>query len=212
MPIPGSLFGRIAALAGGALLLLLVLAQVFVPGLGESAIEDRLTENGGVAEVSLKATPAVRLLWGSGDALEISGSGLGLELDLEEDPRAFEDLDRFGDAQIVITDSDAGPVRIDNFTLTQQGDDPYALAMRGVTSLSDIAEFAAGNAELPGSGILGTVLDFTGVGGTDLDIDMDMKLVSDDGRIRVTEGGGEIAGVPTGPLAELITSAIVLRL
>jgi len=212
MPIPGSLFGRIAALAGGALLLLLVLAQLFVPGLGESAIEDRLTENGGVAEVSLKATPAVRLLWGSGDALEISGSGLGLELDLEEDPRAFEDLDRFGDAQIVITDSDAGPVRIDNFTLTQQGDDPYALAMRGVTSLSDIAEFAAGNAELPGSGILGTVLDFTGVGGTDLDIDMDMKLVSDDGRIRVTEGGGEIAGVPTGPLAELITSAIVLRL
>jgi len=212
MPIPGSLFGRIAALAGGALVLLLVLAQVFVPGLGESAIEDRLTENGGVAEVSLKATPAVRLLWGSGDALEISGSGLGLELDLEEDPRAFEDLDRFGDAQIVITDSDAGPVRIDNFTLTQQGDDPYALAMRGVTSLSDIAEFAAGNAELPGSGILGTVLDFTGVGGTDLDIDMDMKLVSDDGRIRVTEGGSEIAGVPTGPLAELITSAIVLRL
>ncbi|MDQ3572511.1 MAG: hypothetical protein M3383_06580 [Actinomycetota bacterium] len=212
MPIPRSLLGRITALAGGALVLLLVLAQIFVPGLGEDAIEDRLTENGGVADVSLKATPAVRLLWGSGDAVEVSGSGLDLDLDLEEDPRAFEDLDRFDDAQIVITDSDAGPVQIDNFTLTQDGDDPYLLAMRGATSLSAIAEFAAGNAEVPGSGIIGTVLDFTGVGGADLDIDMDMKLVSDDGRVRVIEGGGEIAGVPTGPLAEVITAAIVLRL
>jgi hypothetical protein len=37
-------------------------------------------------------------------------------------------------------------------------------------------------------------------------------MESDDGRIRVTEGGGTVAGVATGPLAELITAAIVVRL
>ena len=212
MRIPESPAGRIAALIGAAVLTLVVFAQIFVPGLGERAIEDRLTENGGVADVSLKATPAVRLLWGSGDAVEITGSGLELDLEVEEDPRAFEDLDRFGDARIVITDSDAGPVRIDNFSLVNEGDEPYRLIMRGATSVSDIAEFATANADLPGSGILGTFLNFTGVGGADLDIDMDMTLESDDGRIRILDGGGEIAGIPTGPLAELVTNAIVVRL
>ncbi len=212
MRIPESLPGRIAAALAAAIVLVVVAAQVFLPGLGEGAIEDRLTDRGGVADVSLNAIPAIRLLWGSGDSLEITGSGLELDIEVEEDPRAFEDLDRFGDARIVITDSDAGPVRIDNFILTQTGDDPYVLGMRGTTSLSDIAEFAAGNASVPGSGILGTILNFTGVGGADLDIDVDMELVSDDGRIQIPRAAARSPGFPTGPIAELVTSAIVLRL
>ena len=39
-----------------------------------------------------------------------------------------------------------------------------------------------------------------------------MELTSDDGRVRVVSGGGTVAGVPTGPLAELLTSAIVVQL
>jgi hypothetical protein len=39
-----------------------------------------------------------------------------------------------------------------------------------------------------------------------------MELTSEDGRIQVVSGGGTVAGVPTGPLAELITSAVVIRL
>ena len=39
-----------------------------------------------------------------------------------------------------------------------------------------------------------------------------MELTSDDGRITVTSGGGSVAGFPTGPLAELITRAIVVQL
>jgi hypothetical protein len=39
-----------------------------------------------------------------------------------------------------------------------------------------------------------------------------MGLQSDDGRIVVVSGGGTVAGIPTGPLAELITSAIVIQL
>jgi hypothetical protein len=43
-------------------------------------------------------------------------------------------------------------------------------------------------------------------------IELDMQLASEDGRLRVVSGGGDIAGVPTGPLAELLSSAIVVRI
>ena len=41
---------------------------------------------------------------------------------------------------------------------------------------------------------------------------MDMQLTSDDGRVEVTSGGGSVGGIPTGHLAEMITSAVVVRL
>ena len=212
MAIPSSTGGRIAALVGAALVLLLVASQVFLPGLGEGAIEDRLTENGGVADVSLSATPAARLLWGSGDRVAIDGAGLELELDTEDDPVVFDDLDRFDDVEIVIADSRAGPFAIDSFRLTRSGDGPYELDSESSTSAADLARFGVASADLPGSGFVGALLNLTGVGGQDLPIDLDMTLESDDGRIRVVDGGGEIAGVPTGPLAELITTAVVVRL
>ena len=195
-----------------AVVLLLALTQLFLPGIGEGAIEDRLTENGGVADVSLSATPAARLLWGDGDRLAISGSGLDLELDTAEDPVVFDDLDRFGAVEVVISDSDAGPFRIESFVLARDGDGPYSLESRSSTSAADLASFGIDSAALPGSGVVGAILNLTGVGGQDLPVDLDMTLESDEGRIRVTEGGGEIAGIPTGPLAELITTAIVVRL
>ena len=41
---------------------------------------------------------------------------------------------------------------------------------------------------------------------------LDMPLTSETGRVQVVSGGGTVAGVPTGSLAELITSAIVIQL
>jgi len=37
-------------------------------------------------------------------------------------------------------------------------------------------------------------------------------VTSEDGRVRVVSGGGTVAGFETGPLAQLITSAIVVQL
>jgi hypothetical protein len=210
MPLPRTLPGRIAALLAAAIVLLLVLCQLFLPGIGEDAIEDRLTENGGVADVSLSAVPAARLLWGDGDRLEISATGL--DLDVADDPVVLDDLDRFGEVSVVLSDSQAGPFRVESFVLSREGGGEYSLESRSTTSAAELARFGAESADLPGSSIVGTILELTGVGGQDIPIDLDMKLASEDGRIRVTEGGGEIAGVPTGPLAELITSAIVVRL
>jgi hypothetical protein len=41
---------------------------------------------------------------------------------------------------------------------------------------------------------------------------LNMELRSESGRVVVASGGGTVDGYPTGPLAELITSAIVVRL
>ena len=43
-------------------------------------------------------------------------------------------------------------------------------------------------------------------------IDLDMQLRSEDGRVVVESGGGTVAGLPAGLLAQVITSAIVVRL
>lgn len=212
LQLPATRLGKIAAVVAAALMLLLVLTQLILPRIGEGAIEDRLTENGGVAEVSLSAKPAARLLWGDGDRLAIDAAGLDLELRTADDPVVFDDLDRFGEVEIVITDSTAGPVDLRNFVLLRDGDEPYSLEATGATSVADLGESAAESFDVPGSDILGGILSATGIGGSDLNVDLDMRIESDEGRIRVVEGGGEIAGIPTGPLAELITAAIVVEL
>lgn len=208
--MPGSRAGRIAAIVAAALVVLLVAGQLFLPGIGERAIADRLTENGGSADVSLGALPAARLLWGDGDHLKVSGTGL--DLDLEADEAVLDDLDRFGEVRVLIADSDVGPFRVESFALTRDGPGPYTLVSRSTASASRVAAYGAQRLDLPGAGLLGTIVDLTGLGATDLPIDLDLRFVSDDGRIRVTEGGGTVAGIPMGPLAELITAAIVIQL
>ena len=209
--LPQSLAGRIAAIAGAAVVLVLILSQLFLPGIGEGVIEDRLTENGGIAEASLSATPAARLLWGSGDKIAVDATGLDLEVTTSDDPVVFDDLDRFDDVEIVIRDSSMGPVQMSNFVLTRNGDEPYSLEATGDTSVSDLAEFGAETFDLPGGDLLGGILSVA-TGGTEVDVDLDMKIESDDGRVHVIEGGGEIAGIPTGPLAAFITSAVTIEL
>jgi len=209
--LPQSIPGRIAAIASAAVVLLLILSQLFLPGIGEGVIEDRLTENGGAAEASLSATPAARLLWGSGDKIAVDATGLDLEVTTSDDPVVFDDLDRFDDVEIVIRDSSMGPVQMSNFVLTRSGDEPYSLEATGDTSVSDLAQFGAETFNLPGGDLLGGILGVA-TGGTEVDVDLDMKIESDDGRVHVIEGGGEIAGIPTGPFAAFITSAVTVEL
>ncbi len=169
------------------------------------------TKSGGRADVSLGAFPAARLLWGDGDSLKVSGNGLTLEVDTSN-PAVLEDLDRFGDVDIALQETTAGPFQIDNFVLTRDGQGPYSLKAQTSTSAAQLATYGVGQADLPGAGIIGTILDFTGLGREQVPVDLDLTMNSDDGRVQVLSGGGTVAGFPTGPLAELITSAITVRL
>lgn len=209
--LPKSLPARIAAIVGAAIVLLLIVSQIFLPGIGEGVIEDRLTENGGVADASLSATPAVSLLWGSGDTVKIDATSLDLEVSAARDPVVFDDLDRFDNVEIVMHDSTVGPVDLDEFVLTRKGDEPYSLEATGTTSPSELAEFGAESFDVPGSDLIGGILSIA-TGGAEADVELDMLVESDDGRVHVIEGGGEVAGIPTGPLAGIITSAIKIEI
>jgi hypothetical protein len=190
---------------------LVIGAQLFVPGIGERRIEDRLTEGGGTADVTLTATPAARLLWGDGDRLEVRGSDLNLDL-TTEDPQVFDRLDGFDEVDVGLTEFRAGPFDVNSFELSRNGDGPYTVRSTSATTAAELLDYGADALGLPGGGLLGFFAGRAPLGGRSIPISVDMQMESEDGRIEVVSGSGTVAGYPTGPLAEFITAAIVVRL
>lgn len=197
-----------------AILILTVIvvgAQLLVAGYGERRIADRLTEGGGRAEVRLSATPAVRLLVGDGDRIEVRGSGLSLDLE-SDDPEVLDHLDGFADVDIELSDFRAGPFAVMSFGLSRRDGGPYELRSTSSTTPADLAAYGTGALGLPGGPLLGFFAERAPLGSREIPISVEMQMESDEGRIRVISGGGTVAGYPTGPLAQFITAAIVARL
>ncbi len=201
---------RWGLIAAGLVVFLGVTSQILVPSLGEREVEQRLTAGGGEADVTLGAVPAARLFFGDGERFEVEAHDLDLAIDPSEE--VLERLDGFAIVDVSITDSKAGPIEVDSFHLTRNGGSTYELAATGSTSTSSLVDYGI-EADVPGGGLASMALDLFGID-TDyvVPIDLDMEVASDEGRVRVVSGDGTIGGVPAGPLAELITSAVVLRL
>jgi LmeA-like phospholipid-binding len=62
---------RIAALAIVALVLLLAVAQLVLPGIAEQRLRDRLARSGKVLKVEVDAFPAIQLLWRHADRVVV---------------------------------------------------------------------------------------------------------------------------------------------
>jgi hypothetical protein len=195
----------------GALAVILGVSQIVIPEVVEDDIAERLTEGGGSAEASVEALPAARLLFGEGDRIEVRGSELDLEL--TQDTEVFSRLDGFDEVDVALDEFRAGPFEVAGFALTRDGPGPYSLRASASTSGSDLLEYSASELGIDGAPLLGF---FAGEAAAEADrripIDLDMELESEGGRVIVVSGGGTVAGFPTGPLAEVITSAIVVRL
>jgi hypothetical protein len=83
----------------------------------------------------------------------------------------------------------------------------------GETTATGLAAFGLEAVDVPGESLLDALLEpLVGESDVAVPIDLDAELTSSDGRIQVVSGGGEVGGVPAGPLAQLITAAIVVRL
>lgn len=207
--MPRSRWGIVVA---GTVVFLLVALQILLPSFGERAIESRLTEHGGSADVTLGSVPAVRLLFGDGERFDVNARDIDLELDPDE--QVLEQLDGFRTVDISLANSKAGPIELQSFDLHRDGSGPYELTAQGNTSASDLVDYGVEGIDLPAAGgITSLAMDLLGID-TDfvVPIDFDMQLTSADGRLQVVSGGGTIGGVPTGSLAELITNAIVVKL
>jgi hypothetical protein len=199
-----------------ALIVLGAVTQLVIPGFVERHVESQLEEDseGGEAVVDAKAFPAVRLLFGHGDLLEVRGRGLRVDLDDETDD-PLSRLDSFDEVDIDLTDLTAGPVDVQAFSLVKgEDDEDYALRMEGETTPVALAE-AVGDSF---GGALGRLVAGTGAsalpgGGTiNLPIDMDATVRREDGELIVESEGANVSGIPIDPFAEAMVTAVLRRL
>jgi hypothetical protein len=198
---------RVALVVVALLAVLLVASQLLIPPTAEERIRERLTADGGTAEVSLTAVPALRLLFQSGDRLDIRAEQIAVEL--AGGGGAFERLDRFGAVQLEVADATAGPVEVRSFVLERAGDEPYAFEMDGSASPRALAGFAAEQVSGPLGGL---AADFAPLPDDPVPIEISGELASDDGRVRLVSGGGSIAGIPAGPVVAAIAGALIDRI
>lgn len=204
---------RVVLLTVAVLAVLLVACQLVLPPLAERRVEERLERDGGSARVSLSSLPAPRLLFGDGDSFEASGSGLGVEVARRE--RVLERLDGFDEVSVRLRDLDAEPLRVECFELVRgEAEDAYEMRMAGATTPGELASFLGSEA----GGLLGGALgdlaagSLPGGGNERLPLAVAARVVSVGGQVEVTSSRSSVAGVPAGPLAELVLEAVVRRL
>ena len=203
---------RVLIASFGVVVLLLVLSQLFLPLYMEGRVEDRLTKNGGKADVTLKALPAFTLLAGSGDETKMRGSGLSFDL-LETINKPLDKLDGFDKVDLDVTDSTAGPFHLTHMTLRRDSDnDPYEMSLEGSVTGRDLATYAGGQLAGPLGGFLGGLasgaLPLTNA---PIPVTLDASMKSDGGQARVQSATGTIAGLPAGPLLEALAQAVGQR-
>ena len=196
------------------LLLVAIVAQLVLPRYLAGRAEDRLEEGGGSAEVFLGAFPAVTLVAGRGGTIEIEGSGLSFDLE-DRLERPFERLDGFARVEVSLEDVEAGPINLRSFKLERDNrEDPYR---RLVTATATPRELAAEFGNQAGGalgGLFGSLATglLPGGGSTPVPLELTATLESADGRTEVVQADGSVAGVPAGPLTELVVGAVLDRL
>jgi hypothetical protein len=201
---------RIATVIAAIVVLLVVVSQLALPPLVERSARNRLTRDGGSAEVSVSALPALRLVFGHGDSLNVDGRGIVLPTEQEGD--GFGRLDKFGEVHVLLRDSSAGPVTIRSFRLDRsEGSDQYEARLSGRTSPRDVAAFLGSRAGGSFGALLGELAAGAALpGGSATKVPLELHAsVNGDG---VYGAAGTVAGIPAGPLIELVLNALVRRL
>jgi hypothetical protein len=200
---------RFAIRLGIPVLVLLVASQLLVPPYSEHRIQKRLTEHGGHADVNMSAFPAVRLLFGHGGKLDVTADGLSVDLTPGQED-VFKQLDGFSDVNVDIRASRAGPFTIRDFEVQRSADHLYEVAVQGDGTAGDVARYA-GSRLGGGFGQALAGLAASALGGFDQPVPFDAHM-----RIATANGGpiaqnvtGSVAGLPAGPLAQIVANALL---
>ena len=183
--------------------------QGVIPNHAEKKVRDRLTQNGGSADVTIRAIPAIRLLFDDGDELDVDARGIEIPAS-ELRGGSLKELDGFDKMRFEMTRSEVGPFTADRVLLTRdEGEQNYDFTFRGSTSAGQLATFALG--ALPGVGALVETLAGRSAA-AEIPIRLDAELKSDGGRAEIVRGGGTVAGLPLGGIALPIAGAIISKL
>jgi hypothetical protein len=183
---------RIALVSVGAILLLLVLAQVLLPGIAADRISSRLTRYGHVSGVEVKAWPAIELLWGDADSVRVRASDLRVPLPatakLLREASGAEKLDMSAVRVRV------GPLMLSEASLHKRGSQLFAQAL--------VSEAAVAEALPPGV----QVRVLRSEGGT-VEVSVGGSLFGVGGEIGALAqaSGGKLVARPTSPLLDLFS-------
>ena len=194
---------------GVPLVVLAVASQLVIPPYLEHRIANRLTEHGGSAKVELSAFPAARLLFGGAGSLKIRARALSVDLAPGQED-IFKRLDRFGDVDIVINASRAGPFSVRTFRMHRVAPKRYAVALAAEATAGDVARYAG--AQLAGGfGQALAGLATSALGGFDRPIPVNAAMVVDTSTQPPTavDVTGEVDGLPAGPLARIVANALL---
>jgi len=197
-----------------ALVIVAIAAQLVLPRYLSGRTEERLEEGGGSSKVTLRAFPALTLVTGRGGSIEISGTGLSFDLD-DRREQPFERLDGFERVEVALDDLEAGPLALDRFELDRDGrHEAYALTVRGSATPRELAGELGAQAGGALGGLFGSLASglLPGGGSQSVPLELTATVDSDEGATNVRNATGSVAGVPAGPLTEVVISAVLDRL
>jgi hypothetical protein len=201
---------RLAVGFGSFLVVVLVATQLAIPPYLEHRVANRLTDHGGSAQVELAAIPALRLLFGSGQDLRIHAQGLSVDLAQGQREDVFGRLDAFDRVDVAVTNSRAGPFRIGTFRLRRIAAHTYALAVGGDATAGDVARYAGDQLGGGfGQALAGLAAAALGDAGRPIPFDATMQITTGHGTAQATNVIGDVAGLPAGPLAQVVANALL---
>lgn len=134
---------RLALFVAGGAVLLLGLAQLFLPRIAASMISSRLGRYGIVESVHVKAWPAVKLLWGSADSVTVTARRLRLS-PVQTAKLLWEarGLDRI---TMTAESVHEGPLRLSDVSFRKQG---QALSAQALLYAADVRSALPPGAEV----------------------------------------------------------------
>jgi hypothetical protein len=126
--------GRIAAIVIAAIALVMALMQIFLPRIAASMISSKLRRYGHVQSVSVSAWPALELLWGSADSVNVKARDLAL--DTNQAAKLLWEGRNASRVDMTASSVRLGPLRVTAVRLRKRGD---AVSARAQASAADVS-------------------------------------------------------------------------
>jgi hypothetical protein len=114
--------------------LVLVLAQVFLPRIAASRISSRVGRYGSVESVTVKAWPAVELLWGHADSVKVRARNLAVSP--AQTAKLLWEARGFKKVELTASSAQVGSLRVSDVSFHKQGG---ALGAQAQISSADVS-------------------------------------------------------------------------
>jgi hypothetical protein len=126
---------RIALWLLGALVVLVGLAQLFLPKLAASRISSRIGRYGKVTSVHVSAWPAVKLLWSEADSVHVRAAHLNVSP--SQTGQLLQEAKGVNELDLVADEAREGPLPVSDVRLRKRGGSLHASAF---ASSADVQE------------------------------------------------------------------------